>query len=204
VKLNNATTIDLDTEAAARESSSSKRWARRFVAAAIIQGAIIVVLTVFLMLGQISILKPEVSRVIASGGAGTWFTFGYLSYILVGVIGVAVSSVFYHYLAGSFTRVRNDLAWAHLLLMNIGTSAASGMMMYAGYQGDAAMLPTAIGGRGFDTQQAHSIMAPFVEPIGLSILLILAGVIAVGIAFLLGYRVQLQTWSGAESSSVRK
>ena len=61
-------------------------WARRFMAA-IIQGAIIVGLTVFLVLGQISILKPEVSRVIASGGAGTWFTFGYLSYILVGVIG---------------------------------------------------------------------------------------------------------------------
>lgn len=65
------------------------------MAAAIIQGAIIVGLTVFLVLDQISILKPEVSRVIASGGAGTWFTFGYPSYILVGVIGVAVSSVFY-------------------------------------------------------------------------------------------------------------
>ena len=57
----------------------------------IIQGAIIVWLTVFLVLGQISILKQEVSRVISSGGAGTWFTFGYLSYIIVGVIGVAVS-----------------------------------------------------------------------------------------------------------------
>ena len=57
----------------------------------IIQGAIIVGLTVFLVLGQISILKQEVSRVIASGGAGTWFTFGYLSYIIVGVIGLAVS-----------------------------------------------------------------------------------------------------------------
>jgi hypothetical protein len=38
------------------------------MAAAIIQGAIIVALTVFL------VFSPEVSRVIASGGAGTWFT----------------------------------------------------------------------------------------------------------------------------------
>ena len=63
-------------------------WTRRFIGAAIIQGAIIVVLTVFLILSQISILKPEVSRVMAAGGAGTWFTFGYLMYVIVGVIGV--------------------------------------------------------------------------------------------------------------------
>lgn len=34
---------------------------------------------------------------IAGGGAGTLFTFGYVIYIVVGVIGVAVSSLFYHY-----------------------------------------------------------------------------------------------------------
>ena len=163
-------------------------WARRFMAAAIIQGAIIVALTVFLVLGQISILKPEVSRVIASGGAGTWFTFGYLAYIVIGVMGIAVSSAFYHYLSGSFTRAASALAWVHLILMNVGTSAAAGMMMYAGYQGGAAMLPTAIGGRGFDAQQAHSIMAPFVEPIAVSILAILVGVIAGGAGFLIAYR----------------
>ncbi|AFU58952.1 hypothetical protein Ngar_c20200 [Candidatus Nitrososphaera gargensis Ga9.2] len=169
-------------------ASKGNTWARRFMAAAIIQGAIVVGLTVFLVLGQISILNPEVSRVIASGGAGTWFTFGYLSYILVGVIGVAVSSAFYHYLAGNFKRSANALAWVHLILMNVGTSATAGMMMYAGYQGGAAMLPTAIGGRGFDAQQAHSIMAPFVEPIAGSILAILVGVIAGGAGFLIAYR----------------
>ena len=170
--------------------AKSSAWARRFMAAAIIQGAIIVALTVFLVLGQISILRPEVSRVIASGGAGTWFTFGYLSYILFGVLGVAVSSVFYHYLAGSFKRVASTLAWIHLILMNVGTSAAAGMMMYAGYHGGAAMLPTAIGGRGFDAGQAHTIMAPFAEPIAVSILVILLGVVAGGVAFLLGFRAQ--------------
>jgi len=163
-------------------------WAKRFMAAAIIQGGIVVGLTIFLVLGQVSIIKPEVSRVIASGGAGTWFTFGYLSYILVGVIGVAVSSVFYHYLAGSFTRAAGALAWIHLILMNAGTIAAAGMMMYAGYQGGAAMLPAAIGGRGFDAQQAHSIMAPFVEPISGSILAVLAGVVAGGAGYLIAYR----------------
>ena len=54
------------------------------MSAAIIQGAIIVALTIFLVLSQISFLKPEISRVIASG---KWFTFGYLIYIVVGVAG---------------------------------------------------------------------------------------------------------------------
>lgn len=79
-------------------NKSESIWTRRFIGAAIIQGAIIVGLTVFLVISQVSILKPEVARVIAAGGAGTWFTFGYLIYIVVGVIGVAVSALFYHYL----------------------------------------------------------------------------------------------------------
>ena len=48
-----------------RANNYESTWTRRFIGAAIIQGAIIVGLTVFLILSQISILKPEVSRVIA-------------------------------------------------------------------------------------------------------------------------------------------
>ncbi len=173
---------------------SSDVWARRFMAAAIIQGAAVVGLTIFLVLGQISIIKPEVSRVIAAGGAGTWFTFGYLTYIVVGVIGVAVSSLFYHYLGGrsggGFGRGSNALAWTHLVLMNAGITAAAAMLMLAGYQGGAAMLPSAIGGQGFDAGQAHGIMAPYVEPISASILVLMAGVIAGGVGFLAAYRRQ--------------
>jgi hypothetical protein len=77
------------------------------------------------------------------------------------------------------------LSWIHLILMNVGTTAAAGMMMYAGYQGGAAMLPVAIGGKGFDAQQAYSIRAPFAEPIAGSILATLVGVIAGGANFLI-------------------
>ncbi len=42
-------------------------WTRRFISAAIGQGTIIVGLTVFLILGQISLIKPDISRVIAAG-----------------------------------------------------------------------------------------------------------------------------------------
>ncbi|MGE5601382.1 MAG: hypothetical protein ACM3TS_00065 [Clostridia bacterium] len=76
--------------------------------------------------------------------------------------------------------------------MNVGITAAAAMMMLVGYQGGAAMLPPAIGGQGFDAGQAHGIMAPYVEPIAVSILVLMAGVTAGGAGFLIVYRRQSQ------------
>jgi heme/copper-type cytochrome/quinol oxidase subunit 1 len=168
-------------------------WTDRFIYAAIIQGAIIVGLTIFLVLSQISFLIPEISRVIAAGGAGTWFTFGYIMYVLVGVMGVAVSALFYYYLEKILGKpynksITNLLAWIHLLLMNIGTTVTMGMLMYAGYIGGAAMLPENVGGKGFNAGQAHQILAPFIEPISVSILILLLGIILGGVGFLLTYK----------------
>jgi hypothetical protein len=172
----------------------STPWTKRFIAAAIIQGAIIVTLTAFLVLSQISFLKPEISRVIAAGGAGTWFTFGYIIYIVVGVIGVAVSALFYYYIEKvlekqyNTTIVAKALAWGHLVLMNVGTTTATGMLMYAGYISGAAMLPLSVDGKGFNQGQAHQILAPFVEPISVAILILALGVLLGGIGFLLMYK----------------
>jgi heme/copper-type cytochrome/quinol oxidase subunit 1 len=169
-------------------------WTRRFIGAAIIQGAIIVGLTVFLVLSQISILKPEISRVIAAGGAGTWFTFGYVMYIVVGVVGTAVSALFYYYIEKVMGRdysrhaIAKAMAWIHLLLMNVGTIAAMGMLMYAGYIGGAVMLPKIVDGSGLSATQAHEILAPYVEPISVAILVLAGGVLAGGIGFLLAYK----------------
>jgi hypothetical protein len=140
-------------------------WTRRFIVAAIIQGAIIVGLTVFLILSQISILKPEGSRVIAAGGAGTWLTFGYVMYVVVGVVGMAVSALFHYYLEKVMGRyysstIAKVLAWIHLSLMNIGTTAAMGLLMYAGYVGGAATLPKIVGGSGLIPVQTHEILGP--------------------------------------------
>jgi hypothetical protein len=174
-----------------RLAESNGTWTKRFMAAAVIQGAAVAGLTIFLVLGQMS-FKPEISRVMAAGGAGTWFTFGYVMYIIVGVMGVAVSSLFYHYLENvlgkHIRRSAKALAWTHLVLMNVGTVAAMGLLMYAGYLGGASMLPADVGGRGFNAGQAHEILVSFVEPISAAILLIVAGVVAGGIGFLATYR----------------
>jgi hypothetical protein len=175
------------------KQQESSPWAKRFIAAAIVQGAIIVALTAFLVLSQISFLKPEVSRVIAAGGAGTWFTFGYIIYIVVGVIGVAVSAIFYYYIENVLAKqydstIAKALAWGHLVLMNLGATAATSMLMYAGYVSGASMLPVSIGGKGFNQGQAHQILSPFVEPISVAILILLLGVLLGGIGFLLIYK----------------
>jgi putative flippase GtrA len=193
----------LDSANGEKEST----WTKRFIVAAIVQGAVIVGFTVFLVLSQISILKPEISRVIAAGGAGTWFTFGYTMYIVVGVIGVAVSAVFYYYLenvrkAYYHSTISKTLAWTHLILMNIGTSAAMGLMMLVGYLGGASMLPVGVGGKGFNAGQAHEILAPYVEPISAAILVLAAGVLAGGIAFLITYRSKRSSTSTEEKQSV--
>lgn len=188
-----------------RLTESNGTWTKRFMAAAVVQGAIVAGLTIFLVLGQVSIIKPEVSRVMAAGGAGTWFTFGYVMYIIVGVMGVAVSSLFYHYLENvlgrHIHRSANALAWAHLVLMNVGTVAAMGLLMYAGYLGGASMLPTDAGGRGFNAGQAHEILVTFVEPISAAILMIVAGIVAGGIGFLATYRAYNRGTTKAEAGS---
>jgi hypothetical protein len=175
------------------KQQESSPWTKRFIAAAIVQGAIIVALTAFLVLSQISFLKPEVSRVIAAGGAGTWFTFGYIIYIVVGVIGVAVSAIFYYYIENVLAKqydstIAKALSWGHLVLMNLGATAATSMLMYAGYVSGASMLPVSIGGKGFNQGQAHQILSPFVEPISVAILILLLGVLLGGIGFLLIYK----------------
>jgi hypothetical protein len=177
-----------------QQQQESSPWTRRFIGAAIIQGAIIAALTIFLVLSQASLLKPEISRVIAAGGAGTWFTFGYIIYIIVGVIGVAVSALFYYYVERvlekqyNTTRIGKALAWGHLILMNVGATAATSMLMYAGYVSGAGMLPLSVGGKGFNQGQAHEILARFVEPISATILLLVLGVLLGGIGFLIMYR----------------
>jgi hypothetical protein len=166
-------------------------WTKRFMAAAIVQGTIVAGFTVFLVLGQVSLIKPEVSRVMAAGGAGTWFTFGLVMYIVVGVIGVALSALFYHYienvLGKSISAGPKALAWIHIVLMNVGTTVAMILFMYAGYVGGASMLPESVGGQGFNAGQAHELLAPFVEPISAALLVIVAGVVAGGMVFLITY-----------------
>ena len=119
-------------------------WARRFIGAALIQGAIMFVLTEILLYADFpfsGFVSPE--NIVAQGSAGTWFTVGFLGYLIVPVVGSGLSALFYHYLEVVMRRPYEGgtryLAWGHLLLGNIVLGAALGLLMYGGYVGGAQL-----------------------------------------------------------------
>ncbi|MEM1583870.1 MAG: hypothetical protein QXF28_02480 [Nitrososphaerota archaeon] len=177
-------------------------WASRFMSAAIIQGLLMTLLTLYIVIGQIFWLRPEPSRVIAFGSAGQWFTVGYITYLIVGVIGVAVTALFYLYIEGilgkRFTGISNLLAWIHLALMNVGVVGATWMMMIGGYLGGAAMLPPEVGGYGWNPGQVHVNIfygIPMGYPFWITVFIIILsiGVIAGGLGYTITWKKKTQT-----------
>src|SRR5579862_165217 len=82
---------------------TQSKWSSRFIWAAVIQGLIAAIVTLLIVepqtyLGINSYFSP--ARVIAGGGGGTWMFTGYILYLVVGVVAVAVTSMFYFYFEG--------------------------------------------------------------------------------------------------------
>ncbi len=177
--------------------ASQSVWASRFFGATIIQGLLATALTLFFVIGQISYLQPAVSRIIASGNAGTWFTVGYTTYLIVGVVGVAVAALIYYYLEAGlgkvYTGVAKIFAWTHLIFLNVGVIGATWMLMIGGYLGGGAMQPVEAGGLGWNPGQVHANIF-YGIPMGYP-LWITAFVIILGAGVLLGAVGYLITWT---------
>jgi heme/copper-type cytochrome/quinol oxidase subunit 1 len=170
------------------------KMAGLFLYAAIIQGAIAAVITFLGGFGdQIGLLPVSAARVIASGEAGTWFTVGYLTYLIVGVVAIAVTSLFYFLIetvqGKVYKGVSKALAWVHLVLGNIGVAGAAILAMVGGYLGGAAMQPAKYGGMAWSTGQVHvSILQYYSEPIAAFLLLGIIGFFAGGLGYLIALR----------------
>lgn len=165
------------------------KWASRFIAASFVQGSVaFAVMTVLLYLAIFGV--PAASRIVAGGGAGTWLVLGMIAYALVGILGIAVSALFYHYLEGTlnapYTGWRDYAAWAHLLLGGIAGSAACLLMAYGGYQAGAALLPADAPyyGGGQTALWVHvNILGPLVVPIAVLIGVALLGFFVGGVGY---------------------
>lgn len=164
-----------------------------FLYAAIIQGAIAAGVTFLGAFGdQIGILPMSVARVIAGGGAGSWFNMGYIVYLIVGVVAMAVTSLFYFYIetvqGKVYKGITKSLSWAHLVLGNIGVAGASLAAMWGGYWATQAVSPTTSGGLGGPAGNAHLVLVVVEQPIAVFIALALLGFSAGGIGYLLAMR----------------
>jgi uncharacterized integral membrane protein len=184
------------TSSSSSGASAYSKWAGRFTWVAIIQGAIVALLTAMLavfvattdvpiMLVQTMLSMPQIgfSEITALAGLGI--------YLVVGVIGSGLTAQFYHHFeirAGKpyKGRVTNALAWMHLVLMNVGVAATSILMIYAGYLGDMAVTEKEVGGFGMTIEQAsQQILNPFIVPISFLLLITVIGAVMGGAGFII-------------------
>ena len=173
------------------------KWAGRFIAAAIIQGLIAVIITVLIIdpttYFNSTGLWYSASKVIAGNGAGTWLFVGYILFLVIGVMGTAVTALFYFYIEGIQGKVykglTNYLAAGHLFLMVGGTDLAMGLMMRGGYLAGWASAAVSSGGEGLNSGQIHvQILGALTDPIGFFALLAGLGCLLGGLGFVLRSR----------------
>jgi len=168
----------------------NSKWATRFIWSAVIQGGLVTAATLILFVYGSVYFKPTPATVIASGSAGTWLLIGYMAYIIM-IIALGVTALFYDYLEVRLGRPitgkkRSLLTVIHLLLMNVGITGSTWLLMYVGFVGGAAILPVSSGGGGLTDLQAHErILAPFPPVIIGFIVAIMIGVMSGGLAYLL-------------------
>jgi multisubunit Na+/H+ antiporter MnhC subunit len=189
------TTIETAVKRESVREVRISKWSNRFIWAAIIEGLAAVVLTIPIVwpVGLLGLsITPAVAQVIAGGSAGTWFLVGYAMFITVGVVAVGLTALFYHHFEVNLNKpyrgVSNAFAWVHLVAMTVGASAATFMLMYAGYFGEKGLMPTSEGGLGLNAGQVHvQILSQFVDPVGYALILTGIGVLAGGVGFLINY-----------------
>jgi len=175
------------------------RWSRRFMWAAAAQGLIATVLG--LVLAVVLIASPYLSameiatiiRIPSAGFVELAALFAFVMYLVVGVLGAMVSSLFYHHVEVVMGKMyrggARTLAWIHLVLMNVGIAGATWTMIYAGFVGRVELWPTDQGGLGWSMDQvAEQVLTQFVPIVGLMLLLTGIGAVAGGIGFLITYR----------------
>lgn len=169
-----------------QEVTTYSKWANRFIWAGVAQGLFAVIWTLLIIAPFVT---PSISKIIAAGSVGTWFFVGYISYIVVGVLGVAITSLFYQYLEVTLRKtyrgLTNILAWLHFLLMNVGVVGATWLLMYAGYVGGVGLMPVSSGGFGLNAGQVHPMINGLVQPIGFFIIVLSMGVMLGGLGYIL-------------------
>ena len=172
--------------------STRSAWASRFIGLTFVLGAVAWVIIAVLVLGNVLAgmsnfaLGPASSRIVAGGGAGSWFVMGLLSYLLIGIVGLGLSALFYQHLevtlGAPLAGWRNLGAWVHLTLGGIGAAATSLLMSWGGFQAGAAALPANIGGGARDAAYIHAnILSPIVNPIAIVMGVALLGYLVGGI-----------------------
>lgn len=164
-------------------------WSSRFIIAAIVQGAVVMGLTISIVVAQMLVSNINIIQFLSLSfeGPAKWFFLGYILYLIL-VIAIAVTAVFYNHLEANLGKgihgFRSVLAWVHLIGMNAGGAAATIGMIFAGLAG-SGMLDVVAGGE--ELRPNPAIMDQFIVPIATSTGLLSIGVLAGGLAYISTY-----------------
>jgi hypothetical protein len=165
--------------------------------AAMVHGLIAATITISLavvLVGLPSVAAGLVATILvtpASGFVELAALFGFFAiYVVIGVVGIALTALLYHHvevvMGKTHRGIANLFAWVHFLLMNAGIAGATWPMIYAGFWGDIALGPPSRGGLGWTLEQvAAQVLAQFLMPVGLGLLLTGTGALAGMIGFLI-------------------
>ena len=167
-------------------------WGNRFILSAIIQGAVITILTLTIVGFQLTISNINIIQYLSLtfDGPSKWFFLGYIFYLIL-IVAIAVTAVFYIHLEihmdKKITGLRSVLAGIHLLGMNIGGAGTTIVMIYAGLAGLGILdivLNGTTSGISSTINSNVDIMVQFILPISGFAGLLSIGVISGGLTYI--------------------
>ena len=165
-------------------------WGNRFIAAAIIQGGIMTLISLSMVVIQfIFASKLNIIQFLSLSfeGPAKWFFLGIVFYLIF-IVAIAVTAIFYIHLEVNLKRkisgILSVLAWIHLIGMNIGGPLATILMIFAGLSGSGII---SIFTEGKIGQQNVEILNTLIAPISISIGMLSIGVICGGLTYTLTY-----------------
>jgi hypothetical protein len=171
----------------------SAMWTNRFLKSAIIQGAAITLLIVIFV--SIQLLFSFTINIVqflslSFEGPAKWIFLGYIIYIIL-ILAIATPAAFYnHFEVNMLKRMhgfRSILARAHFIGMNIGGASITISMIYAGLVGSGVMGIVLNGGNISELRPNTQIMEEFIIPISVFAAILVVGLIAGGLTFLVTY-----------------
>ena len=129
------------------------------------------------------ILIPDLrmSRIIASGSAGTWFFVGYITFLVVGCAGILGCGAVHHILSTVKKKIpSSNVTWLGLIIWEIGLIGGTWLLGLSGYIGGSGLQD------GVSTVEIHESIVAYALPIeifvGIAILGFLISIINVYIA----------------------
>jgi hypothetical protein len=169
------------------------KWANRFLQSAIIQGAVITLLTILFISIQL-LLSSNINIIqflsLSFEGPAKWIFLGYIFYMIL-IVAIATTAVFYNHFEVNMHRgiqgFRSILAWIHLLGMNIGGATVTLTIASAGLIGSGVIGTILSGGNITELKPNTQILEQFIIPISIFAGVLVIGLIAGGLTFLLNY-----------------